>query len=180
MDYLQEGIHLRALGQRDPLVEYKSEGFDLFQDMLDGVKRQVVTALLKNRPEDLAFFTAVTLDQPVQAFNYSSRRRPGLPDQLRRRRLGVRRRRRRGGRAAAAPPRPVRRDGARHRGAALPGGAAGRRRGRAAAHVEQKIGRNDPCWCGSGKKYKEVSRCIVPFGLIRRLNSTSSPHCHCA
>ena len=38
MDYLQEGIHLRALGQRDPLVEYKSEGFELFQDMLEGIK----------------------------------------------------------------------------------------------------------------------------------------------
>src|ERR1035437_3051797 len=72
MDYLQEGIHLRALGQRDPLTEYKSEGYDLFKDMMDGVKRQVVTAILKNRPEDLAFFTAVTLEQPVQAFNYSS------------------------------------------------------------------------------------------------------------
>ena len=36
MDYLQEGIHLRALGQRDPLVEYKAEGFELFQDMLEG------------------------------------------------------------------------------------------------------------------------------------------------
>ena len=38
MDYLQEGIHLRALGQRDPLVEYKDEGYELFQDMLEGVK----------------------------------------------------------------------------------------------------------------------------------------------
>ena len=38
MDYLQEGIHLRALGQRDPLVEYKTEGFDLFEDMLGGVQ----------------------------------------------------------------------------------------------------------------------------------------------
>ena len=38
MDYLQEGIHLRALGQRDPLVEYKGEGFDLFQDMMEGIK----------------------------------------------------------------------------------------------------------------------------------------------
>ena len=38
MDYLQEGIHLRALGQRDPLTEYKSEGYDLFQDMIESVK----------------------------------------------------------------------------------------------------------------------------------------------
>ncbi|HSL94588.1 MAG TPA: preprotein translocase subunit SecA, partial [Thermoleophilia bacterium] len=72
MDYLQEGIHLRALGQRDPLVEYKNEGFALFQDMLESIKSGTVTTLLKNRPEDLAIFTAMALEQPVQAFNYTS------------------------------------------------------------------------------------------------------------
>ena len=72
MDYLQEGIHLRALGQRDPLVEYKAEGFDLFQDMLEGVKLSTVTTLMKNSPEDLALFTAITLEEPVMALNYTS------------------------------------------------------------------------------------------------------------
>ena len=72
MDYLQEGIHLRALGQRDPLVEYKGEGFDLFNDMLESVKTSTVTTLMKNRPEDLAMFTAITLDEPVVALNYTS------------------------------------------------------------------------------------------------------------
>ena len=72
MDYLQEGIHLRALGQRDPLVEYKGEGFDLFQDMMEGVKSSTVTTLMKNRPEDLAVFTAVTLEEPLMSLNYTS------------------------------------------------------------------------------------------------------------
>ena len=72
MDYLQEGIHLRALGQRDPLVEYKGEGFDLFNDMLESVKMSTVTTLMKNSPEDLAMFTAITLDEPVMALNYTS------------------------------------------------------------------------------------------------------------
>ena len=53
-------------------MEYKNEGFELFQDMLGGVKRNVVTTLLKNRPEDLAMFTAITFDQPLQMFNYTS------------------------------------------------------------------------------------------------------------
>jgi preprotein translocase subunit SecA len=155
MDYLQEGIHLRALGQRDPLVEYKSEGYDLFQDMMDGVKRQVVSAILKNRPEDLAFFTAVTLEQPVQAFNYSSGDdlayqtsfndvasayvgdgggAPGVP--------GVT-----GGPvgAMAAPA-----GAQRFQEAQQAGGASVQQR-----VVERKIGRNDPCWCGSGKKFKK-------------------------
>ena len=72
MDYLQEGIHLRALGQRDPLVEYKGEGFDLFQDMMEGVKSSTVTTLMKNSPEDLAVFTAVTLEEPLMSLNYTS------------------------------------------------------------------------------------------------------------
>src|SRR5215467_309972 len=42
MDYLQEGIHLRAYAQRDPLVEYQREGFDMFSQMLDGIKEEVV------------------------------------------------------------------------------------------------------------------------------------------
>ena len=72
MDYLQEGIHLRALGQRDPLSEYKHEGYELFDDMLGGFKQSVVTTLLKNSPEDLAIFAAITLEQPMTALNYSS------------------------------------------------------------------------------------------------------------
>ncbi|MDP3972266.1 MAG: preprotein translocase subunit SecA [Candidatus Nanopelagicales bacterium] len=42
MDYLQEGIGLRAMAQRDPLVEYQREGFDLFQGMMDSIKEEVV------------------------------------------------------------------------------------------------------------------------------------------
>ena len=42
MDYLQEGIGLRAMGQRDPLVEYQREGFDMFDAMMDGIKEESV------------------------------------------------------------------------------------------------------------------------------------------
>ena len=42
MDYLQEGIGLRAYGQRDPLVEYQREGFDMFNAMLDAIKEESV------------------------------------------------------------------------------------------------------------------------------------------
>ena len=41
MDYLQEGIGLRAMAQRDPLVEYQREGFDLFSAMMDGIKEEI-------------------------------------------------------------------------------------------------------------------------------------------
>jgi preprotein translocase subunit SecA len=45
MDYLQEGIGLRAMAQRDPLVEYQREGYDLFAAMMDAVKEQLVSHL---------------------------------------------------------------------------------------------------------------------------------------
>ncbi len=42
MDYLREGIYLRAYSQRDPLVEYQREGFDMFASMMDGIKEEAV------------------------------------------------------------------------------------------------------------------------------------------
>jgi preprotein translocase subunit SecA len=147
MDYLQEGIHLRALGQRDPLVEYKNEGFALFQDMLETIKSSTVTTLMKNRPEDLAIFTAMALEQPVKGFNYTSGAdlanqtsftgaavaggeyaEPALSD----------------ARFADQPPRAVAADGQQ----AAPVAVQQR-------VVYDKVGRNDPCPCGSGKKYKK-------------------------
>ena len=151
MDYLQEGIHLRALGQRDPLVEYKGEGFDLFQDMLEGIKVSTVTTLLKNSPEDLAMFTAWTLDEPVVQLNYASgddlanttsftaaamaAGQYGAPDG-----------------DGEGPPRNVAAD------APARGGATSTSTGGVAVQqrvVYDKVGRNDPCPCGSGKKYKK-------------------------
>ncbi|NLE21286.1 MAG: preprotein translocase subunit SecA [Actinobacteria bacterium] len=148
MDYLQEGIHLRALGQRDPLVEYKSEGFDLFNDMLEGIKTSTVTTLLKNSPENLAMFTAMTLDEPVMALNYTS------GDDLANQTSFT-------GAAMAAGEYPE--DGLTD--APPPNVAAGGGRGGTATAtrpvqvqqrvVYEKVGRNDPCPCGSGKKYKK-------------------------
>jgi preprotein translocase subunit SecA len=45
MDYLQEGIGLRAMAQRDPLVEYQKEGFDLFAAMMDAIKEEIAGLL---------------------------------------------------------------------------------------------------------------------------------------
>ena len=146
MDYLQEGIHLRALGQRDPLSEYKHEGYELFQEMLGGFKQNVVTTLLKNSPEDLAIFAAITLEQPMLALNYSSGEDLAYQTSF-------------AGAAAAAVPEAAyapQEDG--HGGGApapqnIPGevGAVAVKQ----RVVTEKVGRNDPCPCGSGKKYKK-------------------------
>jgi len=150
MDYLQEGIHLRALGQRDPLVEYKNEGYVLFQDMLESAKRNTVTTLMKNRPEDLAVFTAITFDQPVQMFNYTSGDDLAYQTSFTEAAMA-------GGEVAGESPpgtAPAVEAGTGQRrfqeAQAAGGGVAVKQR-----VVEQKIGRNDPCWCGSGKKYKK-------------------------
>ena len=151
MDYLQEGIHLRALGQRDPLVEYKGEGFELFQDMMNSIKISTVTTLLKNSAEDLAVFTAVTLEEPLTRLDYTSgddlitqtsftgaamaAGELGAPDER--------------GLADAPPPNVA--AGGRRRGATSSTGAAPVQQ----RVVYDKVGRNDPCPCGSGKKYKK-------------------------
>ena len=148
MDYLQEGIHLRALGQRDPLVEYKNEGFELFQDMLEGIKSSTATTLMKNSAEDLAMFTAMTLDEPLKSLNYTSGddlayqtsftgaamaagELPGMDD------------------PTTAPPPNVAAGG---KGATT---STGQQVAVQQRVVYDKVGRNDPCPCGSGKKYKK-------------------------
>jgi preprotein translocase subunit SecA len=154
MDYLQEGIHLRALGQRDPLVEYKGEGFELFQDMLEGIKLSTVTTLMKNSPEDLAMFTSVMLEEPLMQLNYTSgddlitqtsftgaamvAGEYGSPES--------------DGFADDPPPGIAASSGRRSSSTTTSTGGA-----KVAVQqrvVYEKVGRNDPCPCGSGKKYK--------------------------
>ena len=145
MDYLQEGIHLRALGQRDPVVEYKSEGFELFQDMLAGVKLAIVTTLLKNSPEDLAVFTAITLEEALMALNYTSGDDLAYATSF----AGA-------AQAVGEVAYEAADDGNGRQGAGAPaieaggGGVAVQQR-----VITEKVGRNDPCPCGSGKKYKK-------------------------
>ena len=152
MDYLQEGIHLRALGQRDPLVEYKGEGFELFQDMMESIKTSTVTTLMKNSPEDLAMFAAVTLDEPLVSLNYTS------GDELITQTSFAGAAMAAGG--MARRPTTSRTSRRRWRPPEAAAAAAAPRTATAPVAVQQrvvydKVGRNDPCPCGSGKKYKK-------------------------
>ena len=97
MDYLRSGIGLRAMGQRDPLVEYQKEGYDLFEELIDNVKLSVVRLLLN--------FEKVSQDNKKVEKKESKK---------------------------------------------------------VNFEVKDKIGRNDPCHCGSGLKYKKcgmVDKC---------------------
>jgi len=108
MEYLREGIGWRGLSQRDPLVEYKREGFDIFQEMERGLKEDYVTYIY--RIENVQF-----REEPeMQQLSYSGgeeepNQRPKSPRQ-----------------------------------------------------ASNKVGRNDPCPCGSGKKYKKCGLLDTP------------------
>jgi preprotein translocase subunit SecA len=130
MDYLREGIHLRALGQKDPLSEYRLEGHAMFDEMMDIVKTEFVGYMFRIQME-----RAPEVEEPRVAevdYSYQSDPIQGF-------------------------------EGAAAEAEAAEGAAEAepeRDRG-AVAVVEQrvlsddeKVGRNDPCPCGSGKKYK--------------------------
>jgi preprotein translocase subunit SecA len=100
MDYLREGIGWRGLSQRDPLVEYKREGFDIFQEMERGLKEDYVTYIYRIE-------NVMLREEEMQELSYSG------------------------------------------------GGEEPNQRPKSPRSSEGKIGRNDPCPCGSGKKYKK-------------------------
>jgi preprotein translocase subunit SecA len=136
MDYLQEGINLRAMGQQDPLAEWQREGFDMFEAMMGQIEddfvryvfhlqvvvdeepRQEMRNVSYSAPEgpvqgEGAIMAAMAAEPELYAADTGSY---GAPD-------------------AAMPvtPEPVQQQPVR---------------------VDKTPGRNDPCFCGSGKKYK--------------------------
>ncbi|HEL3247265.1 TPA: preprotein translocase subunit SecA [Stenotrophomonas maltophilia] len=125
MDYLRQGIYLRGYAQKQPKQEYKKEAFELFSDMLENVKREVVTLLSRVR---------IRSDEEVQALEAAERQQAEArlsQSQFQHQDMG--------GYSADEEAAQVQ--------AAQQGIAQAQR-------DEPKIGRNDPCPCGSGKKYK--------------------------
>jgi preprotein translocase subunit SecA len=140
LDHLKEGIGLRGYGQRDPLVEYKKESFALFQQMRDRVEEEMVRYLWRLMP--------MVGDDPTQVVAPSAPR-PRTPPPMTLNApqaasaspFGAIRGSSGGATAVAEPPRPAR--------------AGGDDVIRQVKREEPKVGRNDPCPCGSGKKYKK-------------------------
>ena len=134
LDHLKEGISLRGYGQRDPLVEYKRESFEMFQAMKERIDEETVKYLWRLRPVVKEGGTAAAQPQIRRAtplsYNEPRAAAPAL--------AGV------GASVASGggAPRPARTGG---------DDATVRTVRRDAA----KVGRNDPCPCGSGKKYKK-------------------------
>ncbi|MDD2239092.1 MAG: preprotein translocase subunit SecA [Kiritimatiellae bacterium] len=139
MDTLRQGVGLRAYGQRDPLVEYKNEAYTLFADLMDRIKGEIAGRI----------FRATTSPQAYQTFLGDIQR---LHGQVRTQHDEVAPLV--GGRAAgAAAPHGAGSAGA-DTGAEAAMNAALTRAGPVVRDTP-KVGRNEPCPCGSGKKYKK-------------------------
>ena len=141
MDYLREGIHLRGFAQIDPLVAYKNEGFEMFTGLMNAIWEEFGRYI---------FVVEVEVDGQNGAASAAGRSSWGGAGQHQLHRRVLLRRRHRRGPAQRAPGRPGR-HGLRRGGRGEP---VQLWRPRTVAE-EDRIGRNDPCWCGSGKKYKK-------------------------
>jgi preprotein translocase subunit SecA len=151
MDYLREGIHLRGFAQIDPLVAYKNEGFTMFQELMNSIWEEFARVIfhVEVNIEPADFEPAPATGSEELTYAGGGPEQPSALDEASRAPAGP-------GASAAPGVLP---------GAAAPGGVAAAGGGNGGASAENpatvvksdrdKIGRNDPCWCGSGKKYKK-------------------------
>jgi len=148
MDYLRQGVGLRAYGNKDPLVEYKHEAYSMFEQLLSDIKRQIATAVFRTTTsvnaleQFLQSMQANMKTNDVSEVDYSVAgsiaSAHGNPQQL----------------LDGMPPEMLQQVMS---GMSDGGGAPQGARPQAAKPVKRdmpKIGRNDPCFCGSGKKFK--------------------------
>ncbi|MBJ6951080.1 preprotein translocase subunit SecA [Vibrio cholerae] len=116
MDHLRQGIHLRGYAQKNPKQEYKRESFELFEDLLESLKSDVITVLSKVRvqqQEEVVRMEAQRRAQAEEAARHAQAQHASADDA-----------------EQDESNQPMVRD-------------------------ERKVGRNEPCPCGSGKKYKQ-------------------------
>ena len=134
MDDLKEGIHLRAYGQKDPLIEYKGEAFKMFIELLDILSAETLNLVFKLFPtpaQEIPIRRPSRVPRPQEmrlshdsalGMGFQGNHEPIPSDEVSGQRGD-------GAQPGRAKPQPVR--------------------------VAEKVGRNDPCPCGSGKKYKQ-------------------------
>jgi preprotein translocase subunit SecA len=111
LEHLRQGIHLRGYAQKNPKQEYKREAFELFAELLDRIKRDIVQIIMTVKiqsEQDVAAMEAAAHDMPEMAFIHPALNKDGQEE--------------------STPSQPV--------------------------HAKPSVGRNEPCPCGSGKKYK--------------------------
>ncbi len=120
MDHLRQGIHLRGYAQKNPKQEYKRESFELFEELLDALKLDVVTILSKVRVQEQEEVEQMEAQRQAQAEEAARQQQFEHQSQ-----------------SFAEETAPDSDEGVH-----------------TMVRSERKIGRNEPCPCGSGKKYK--------------------------
>ncbi|HYR21197.1 MAG TPA: SEC-C metal-binding domain-containing protein, partial [Myxococcales bacterium] len=133
MDHLRQGIHLRGYGQKDPKIEYKKEGFELFQIMKGRIASSIIATTMRIEPVQQPAVAQTATRAPVQGAASAS-----LP---------------------SMPQRRAARTVETHGEAPAPRAGDGAQQG-TVTRAGPRVGRNDPCPCGSGKKYK---KCHLPL-----------------
>ncbi|HET8912605.1 MAG TPA: SEC-C metal-binding domain-containing protein, partial [Ktedonobacteraceae bacterium] len=159
LDVMRAGIQFRSIGQRDPLVEYKNEAFRMFDNLKENIQHYIVDQLLKlmrgdititvNRPEPQRKLPAPRPSQlktnmeDIARVSGQAKTVDEIEKQASRSSNGIPRKN----------ARPVSRGGSNR--PATSTGSAPASRPLSSSPNPQKIGRNDLCYCGSGKKYKK-------------------------
>lgn len=159
MDYLQEGVGLRAYAQRDPLVEYQREGFDMFAQMMEGIKEEAVGFLFnlevqvegqEPQPAPVAAPAGMAVPHPEAHVEVKAK---GLGGSSQPRNLSYTSPAEGGGaKVEQAPALGIGTAAAQGRKPSPRGG--GKARAAASGETVVAASRNAPCPCGSGKKYK--------------------------
>jgi preprotein translocase subunit SecA len=149
LDHLKEGIGLRGYGQRDPLVEYKKESYQMFQALMDRIDEEILRWSFLYQPVEAPPRGAEEGEEPPP----EPRARPAVPARAREPEL------------AMAGVKTVPRNLSFNNPSATPTAFARKAQPREASggtdevqtirREGPKVGRNDPCPCGSGKKYKK-------------------------
>jgi preprotein translocase subunit SecA len=141
MEYLRDGIHLRAMAQKDPLVEYRAEGHVMFEELGQIIREEVVRYLfhVEIEREDAQQLVPAAAPQ-ADAMSYEHQSLAGADA------IAA------AGGNGGGDGQPLRAGVA---AGAVGGGATSVATGQRTVSAEKKVGRNDPCWCGSGKKFKK-------------------------
>ena len=164
MDHLKEGIGLRGYGQKDPLIEYKKESFDLFQDMMDRIEDETIRYL---------FFLQITTgggpgdpgngggpgglpERPKPVLPFSDEDEDEEDDDNEEALVGANSEERRAAQSVVEDfTRNIQRKKDKEMAALQFAGGSDSTAEKKQATSDKKAGRNDPCPCGSGKKYKK-------------------------
>ncbi|MFN8151732.1 MAG: preprotein translocase subunit SecA [Solirubrobacterales bacterium] len=148
MDYLREGIHLRGFAQIDPLVAYKNEGYTMFEALMEAIweefARLIFHVNVELQPAEVE--EAFAPEEEDVDVSYSGGTEEEQPSALAEARAAAAAA---GGAATATAAPAIAGNGSGGNG------SGGTNATTVVKGEDEKIGRNDPCWCGSGKKYKK-------------------------